>query len=65
MLMRKKNPERLPGSFFLINTTFFIYFFRYETIETYTCAFFMVIIFSISGVDDVIYERRSVLSVYC
>jgi hypothetical protein len=44
------NPKRLPGTFFLVNTIFLIYFFKYGAIETYARAFFMVIIFSIGSV---------------
>ena len=35
----------------------FIYFFRYETIETHICAFFMVIILSIAGVQNNEYSQ--------
>ena len=40
--------------FSLIHTIFFIYLVKYETIETYTPAFFMVIIFSIGIVNNLI-----------
>ena len=56
--IQQANPKRLPGSFFLVNTIFFIYLFQYETIENYTRAFFMVIIVSIgSAFSHSIYIR--------
>ena len=43
------NPKRLPG-FFFHYYNIFIYLLKYDTIETYSRAFFMVIILSIGGV---------------
>ena len=48
--MRKKDPGSRSGFFFLINIIFFVYSFKYETIEINTHTFFMVIILSIGGV---------------
>jgi hypothetical protein len=44
------NPKRLPGFFFHFNILIFIYFFKYETIETHACAFLTLIILSTATV---------------
>jgi hypothetical protein len=42
--------------FLLFNTLIFIYFFKYETIETYACAFLSLIILAVGTVvRDVIH----------
>ena len=50
MLVSRQIPNGSQDFFFLFNTLIFIYFFKYETVETYARAFFMVNILSIGGV---------------
>ena len=45
------NPKRLPGFFFLLNMLIFIYFFKYDTIETHACSFLTLIIVARAGVQ--------------
>ena len=59
LLSMQANPKRLPGYFFLINICI-IFFLKYETIDTYARAFFMVIILSIGGVKSISWRFESI-----
>ena len=48
--IQQANPKRLPGFFFLFYIMFFIYFSKYETIETHASAFLALIISAVVSV---------------